>query len=86
MPYIPKADATWLKEHGERGEGGWVCKKTGEPINQITTGRSIHVHGLAGGFGEVRDVMHLYCTSCSPDFRPPESGTPIQESDLVKMY
>ena len=86
MAHIPKIDAEWLKEHGKQGVGGWVCKDTGKPINQITTGRSIHTHGLCGGFGEVRPVMHLYCTGCNPDFRPPEDGTPIQEDDLVEMH
>lgn len=86
MPYIPKLDAEWLKAHGEQGKGGWVCRKTGEPINQMTVGRSIHIAGMMGGFGEVRDVMHLYCTGCNPDFKPPAHGTPIQEDDLVRMY
>lgn len=86
MASIPETDAKWLKEHGEQGQGGWVCKATGKSINQITTGRSIHVHGLGGGFGEVRQVMHLYCTGCNPDFKPPEHGTPIQEGDLIEMH
>lgn len=85
MPYIPKRDADWLKEHGEYKEGGWVCQKTGKDINQVTVGRSIHIGKMMGGFGEVRNVIHLYCTGCNPDFKPPTHGTPIQEGDLVEV-
>lgn len=85
MAYVSKQDADWLKEHGMQSENGWMCKKTGKPIYYSISKRSIHTHGLNGGPGEVRDVMHLWCTGCNPNFQPPAHGTPIQENDLVTM-
>ena len=84
---IPKEDEAWVKKHAEyEGPKGWKCKKTGARILYKRTGRSIWIARLNGGFGEVRQIRHLYCPECQPDFQPPAPGTPIQEDDLVQTY
>lgn len=86
MGQITKADQKWLSDHGEQKESGWVCKATGAPINFIGTGRSIHSDLIPGaGSGEVRHIMHLYCSGCNPDFKPPQYGAPIQEGELLEV-
>lgn len=85
MSWIMKSDKNWVQQHGELKTGGWYCRQTKSPINQVTIGRSIHVLGMPGGFGEVRQVKHLYCTGCNPHFQPPRHGTPVQEIDLVEV-
>lgn len=85
MAWISKTDKDWLEKHGVKKSNGWECKETGADINAIETGRSIHLFGLPGGAGEVRRVLHLYCTRCQVGFEPPAYGTPIQERDLIEV-
>ncbi len=86
MAHAIQTDLTWLDEHGVNDpKTGWTCKKTGADINAVRTGRSIHYFGISAGGGEVRQVLHLYCTGCNPNFEPPPYGTPIQESALVEV-
>lgn len=83
MAWVSKEQWQWLESHGRRNETGWACRKTGADINALESGRSVHVFGMSAGFGEVRPVLHLYCTGCNPDYQPPPYGTPIQENELL---
>ncbi|MEK7536100.1 MAG: hypothetical protein AAB590_03770 [Patescibacteria group bacterium] len=86
MAWLLKSDKKHMHKHAEMNEekNGWQCKKTKKPINTVRTGRSIHVAGFSGGFGEVRQVDHLWCTGCDtqPEIR---YGEPIQENELVEI-
>ena len=86
MWYI-KAEVQQLQEHARQDDRGvWCCKKSGTPIGTATTGRSIHTGIFPGaGAGEVREVVHLNCSVCYPNKRPPDYGTPITESDLIEL-
>ncbi len=84
MAWILREHSAWLKEHGRQDETGWVCQTTGADISFFESGRSIHDFGIGAGSGEVRPVLHLYCTGCNPDYQPPPYGTPIQESELLE--
>ena len=94
---IPKADydryfaenaahpVVFPDQDGYTGDGeGPVCKVSGEPLQEIVTGRSIWIRPFGGGFGEVRRVAHLYC-GCEPKREPPTYGTPIYEDELVGL-
>jgi len=83
---IPKRDRDWLLEHAERDIGGnWKCKKTGVRITTSITGRSIWSRPFHGGSGEVRQLVHLHCHECQPDFKLPEYGTSIYEDEIVDV-
>ena len=68
-----------------RGVDHGVCKVCGELVLIVGTGRSIHVFGMLGGFGEVRHVGEAYCPKCDRRPEPPAYGTPIQESLIVQV-
>jgi hypothetical protein len=81
MP-LRKTDVTWLREHADQRGHEWFCKTTGAAIQTARTGRSIWLRPFDGGYGEVRDVDHLWCPSCTPEPRV-EYGTPIYADELV---
>ncbi len=82
--WVIKSQHTWMKAHATRGEDKtWRCNETGKELIIETTGRSIWAEGLPGGYGEVRPVAHIYCPACEPNFKLPNYGKPIDESELI---
>lgn len=82
---LSEKDKDWILEHAEQDDGGnWKCKKTDAIIQCSTTGRSIWTEPFLGGSGEVRQIGHLHCPECQPNFKLPEHGTPIYSNELVQ--
>jgi len=81
--WVAKSGYEWAEQHAERKDGKIVCKKTGEVLQALTTGRSIWFRPFRGGTGEVRSVVHPWCPGCGsePNIR---YGEPIYEDELVK--
>lgn len=84
--YLPKSDRDWIIKHAEqrKSDGLWVCKTTGETIDVTVVGRSIWHRPFMGGSGEVRQVGHLSCPGCNPNFTAPDPGTPIYGEELIR--
>ncbi len=95
MPWLIKEQRRWLKRHGQRNGSGWVCKKTGEPINGKPFDYLIHgftpggpcpdqaVHPQDRG-GDNYRVIAMWCTSCGeePDTKP-QLSIPY---DIVEVF
>jgi len=83
--YITSSGQRWVDRHAEFRDGVWVCKETGATIQCKSIGRSIWTYPEAcAGSGEVRPIAHVWCPECGtePDVA---YGTPVNESDLVKI-
>ena len=84
---LPKTNKDWPLEHAKKvKDGRWKCKKTGTIIQCLTTGRSIWTKPFSGGSGAVRQIGHLHCPECQPNFELPEYGTSIYSDELVKAF
>ena len=58
-------------------EGVWICNKTGKPIDYVVVPRSAR--------DGVESVVHLFCSGCNPDFKPPASFSPVCEGELITV-
>ena len=86
MPLVVKSDLEWLEKHAtwDDEEGAWKCNTTGEFVDAYSVGRSWwDGPGRCGGSGEVKQVLHLNCPGCNPDYKPPNNGSPIRPNQVV---
>jgi len=94
MPHLINSQRLWLKKHGKQNSsGGWVCKKTGEPINAKPFHRTLYrgccsleehlsaVECAQDGGGEVQTVIMLWCTACQKEPKTLEIGN----SEVVEV-
>ena len=79
---VPRELDAWARTHAKERGNDMVCRTTGAVLKCYEVGRSVHTEPL-GGSGEVRKIAHPFCPECSPNYLPPDWGTPIQLSDLV---
>ena len=84
---ITETDASWCENHAHQDENGdWVCKKTNTNIVSRVILRSLRDGKFPlSGSGKVVEVTHLYCPGCNPDWKAPESGAPIDPSEILQI-
>ena len=80
---MPKEMLAWLHGHAELRDNKYFCKSSGQAIGCAVIGRSIWVRPFQGGFGEVRPVLHVVCTACTPRTTLPSHGDPIYSDELA---
>lgn len=68
-----------------RGVADGKCSVCGSQIMIKGSYRSIWYDGFTGGGGEVRNVGTTYCPKCDGEPESVEMGTPIYESELIKV-
>ncbi|MDD2657279.1 MAG: hypothetical protein PHD04_01280 [Candidatus Pacebacteria bacterium] len=79
----------FIENHAKQGTGGWVCKTTDAPIQQITVQHTTGSPAFEPGDLGVQnvDVQHLWCPKCGkkPDAKKLQ-GSHIAEMNLVRLH
>ena len=84
----------WLLEHGKQENSGWVCKKTGAPINHKIFRYSLYNFSSGGPQLERRvhpqdeggctyEVTVLWCTRCGTE--PKEKPSIVISEEIVEV-
>lgn len=75
-------DYNWLRKHGEaRRDGIWVCKLTKAPIKAQFAKHEVTVN--LSGKTEVKEIPHLFCPACIPDYKSPSPLTSYKSTHFI---
>ena len=87
--FITTQGRAFMKDHAEKGRGGWECKTTGAPIQQIAVEHFTGMPAFEPGDPGTRivHVQHIWCPECGTKPKVEElEGSYIDETSLVPLH
>jgi len=85
-----QSNRKFMEQHFKRNDKGfWFCKKTNAPL-QVAELKVTILHPdfsprVMAGTGETKTIIHIACTECFPNAKPPNNGHQVYEDELVSI-